>query len=207
MLADAGTAFDLGTDMVEFRLDGLRAGEFEDVRELLEFRKRAIFTARPTPRGTCGREGSRIELLRGLARERPAAVDIELASARADPQAAREMASGAGRLVVSYHDASPPPDRGKMLDVYREAARYGRVVKMVYTARSFQDNLAVLELYREAVATELVAFCMGGKGLPSRIGSAAAGSPFAYASLPGRPAAPGQPSIALLKEALDVITL
>ncbi len=56
------------------------------------------------------------------------------------------------------------------------------------------DAIAILSLY-DRHEKPPIAFCMGVKGIFSRIMAMQRGSPLAYASLDGEPTAPGQPSL------------
>ena len=70
-----------------------------------------------------------------------------------------------------------------------------KYIKIVTMAESIEDAISVLELYRDANDSNLIAFAMGEKGILSRVLCAMyKTAPFTYASL-GSEVAPGQLSI------------
>jgi 3-dehydroquinate dehydratase/shikimate dehydrogenase len=103
-------------------------------------------------------------------------------------------------LLVSFHDFS----RTKGLDQAAEriAAFHPDFVKVVSTARSLADNLAVLGLIEErSASSHLVGIAMGEEGLVSRVLGLRAGAAFTFASS-GENAgtAPGQVTARTLRD-------
>ncbi|HTW62665.1 MAG TPA: shikimate dehydrogenase, partial [Terracidiphilus sp.] len=101
-------------------------------------------------------------------------------------------------LLISFHDYS----RTKGL---RQAAERIKVfdpdyVKVVSTARTLSDNLAVLRLIEdETLDTQVVGIAMGEEGLVSRVLGPRAGAAFTFASAAeGTETAPGQVSLRTL---------
>ena len=82
-----------------------------------------------------------------------------------------------------------------MAELTKLVHKYGEhgIVKLIPTASQFQDNITILKLVRDSVEQgyRLVSFCMGEKGIISRILSPLAGSLFTYSTI-GKPVAPGQ---------------
>ena len=84
-------------------------------------------------------------------------------------------------------------------------SNYSNYVKLVTTARTFEDNFKLLSLYDNNINTKLIAFAMGEHGILSRLLCILyGGSPFTYASL-DNPLAPGQLDIVLMKKIYDRI--
>jgi 3-dehydroquinate dehydratase type I len=186
----ARRAFDSGTDLVEFRLDSLRPFP-SDFAWLSGFLARAILTVRPRSEGGLfeGSESDRLGAIRAACDLRPAYVDIELRTLKANP----DMVSGlAGqKLIVSWHDTSRTPSKARLASILADARSFGGLSKLVPTAREASDNLAALSLY-DGSAPAPIAFCMGQAGVLSRVLAIERRTPIAYASLPGERTASGQ---------------
>jgi 3-dehydroquinate dehydratase/shikimate dehydrogenase len=140
-----------------------------------------------------------LELLLAAAQAGCSIVDLEVESAEeAKPaQMAKwraALAEAGAALLVSFHDFS----RTKGLE---QAARRIEVfqpdfVKVVSTARSLADNLAVLRLIEDqSLSSHVVGIAMGEEGILSRVLGPRAGAAFTFASFSeGAETAPGQVS-------------
>ena len=209
----ANQAFGLGTEMVELRVDKLTSHETptEIARRLRRFGPKAILTVRSKEQGGGfrGSEDERLRLISSLSRGlRPAYLDLELETARGNTSwvsGLGKKGSGPGKTIISWHELGGTPSLEALRKIRGEASSLGDVAKIVTTARSADDNLRVLALYRDS-ATDLIAFCMGSEGVSSRVLSLQLGSPIVYASLPGEPAAPGQLSIVTVRTLKTMIT-
>ncbi len=192
----ARRALNLGTDLVEFRLDSLRPFQLRE-SGLSELAGRAILTVRPQDEGGGfeGSEADRLEAIMAASRLHPAFLDVELRTLRASPDLVRGLAGQ--RLIVSWHDRSRTPSSARLASILTDARAFGGLAKLVPTARRASDNLTVLSLYDAGVPAP-IAFCMGEAGLLSRIMAVERGTPIAYASLPGEPTAPGQTTLSQL---------
>lgn len=200
MLGKAREAFSLGAQLVEFRVDWLRpAAVVEITQGLAQFSDRCILTIRSKKEGGKfeGDDEARVNLAVKLCGMRPTYMDLELNTLKEFPEALRRI-SRLSRVIVSWHDFKGTPGITRLRAVYSEARGFGAVVKIVCMARKVEDNLRVLSLYEGR--DKPIAFCMGEKGIPSRLFSLAAGSPLNYASLPGEAVAPGQISLQVMKE-------
>ena len=95
-------------------------------------------------------------------------------------------------LIVSFHDFSRTRLLNRAAD--RIAAFDPDIVKVVSTAQTLEDNLAVLRLIENhAGNARIVSMAMGEEGLPSRILGPREGGEFTFASLAeGEETAPGQ---------------
>jgi 3-dehydroquinate dehydratase/shikimate dehydrogenase len=113
-------------------------------------------------------------------------VDLEVESVEgAAPRQLDQLHDGlraAGTaLLISFHDFS----RTKNLDqvALRILAFQPDFVKVVSTAKSLADNLAVLKLIQDhSRSSEVVGIAMGEEGLVSRVLSLRAGAPFTFAA-------------------------
>jgi 3-dehydroquinate dehydratase type I len=201
LASKAELAFSLGSDLVEFRVDMLARGaaprELEE--ELSVFAQRAIFTVRSSREGGAfaGTEARRLELVSRLAQMRPAYLDIELSTAKANERWLESLPKEVA-TIASWHDFQGTPELGKLRSIRDEALEHGSLAKVVTTAGSVDDNLTTLALCGDG-AGRTISFCMGGLGTVSRVVSMRLGAPLAYVSLPDEPVAPGQLSISTMK--------
>ncbi len=154
--------------------------------------RKSVVTLRPKDEGGGfkGSELERLALISGLSELRPLYIDIELRTAEANPGWFGGLPR-TSRKIVSWHDLAGTPAFSVMKRVRGRAGSLGEIAKVVTTARTGEDNLRVLRLYDED-PHKLIAFCMGGAGILSRLVSLQMGAPITYASLPNEPVAPGQ---------------
>jgi len=101
------------------------------------------------------------------------------------------------RCMVSFHNWKETPSLEVLAAVVQQQISSGAdICKVVTTARSFEDNIILLQLFKRFPRIKLVAFAMGNMGVTSRILSPLAGGYFTYASLfEGGESAPGQPTV------------
>jgi 3-dehydroquinate dehydratase/shikimate dehydrogenase len=132
-------------------------------------------------------------------------VDLEVESAEeAKPAALARFREGlratGAALLISFHDFT----RTKGLEhaAERILAFAPDFVKVVSTARSLADNLAVLRLIEErSLSAQVVGIAMGEEGLLSRVLGPRAGAAFTFASFSdGAETASGQVTARLLRE-------
>lgn len=195
-----------GSDLVEFRLDFLHDRDPRRIAGgLSSFAGHCIVTAKPEDQGgslSVGEE-ERLKLLMDVGEMKPAYVDVELAAAVRYPTLLSELRRSCRQLIVSWHDQAGTPSVGELRKTALAALKAGDLSKVVTTARGIGDNATILSLYKEVPRGKLVAFCMGEEGRISRVLCLLAGSPFTYACLDGRAAAPGQIPLRYLREMLD----
>ncbi len=190
---------------LEFRLDALSkpAAALAPIQKFLAERRdvTTIATCRRKPNGGqfVGSLTSELELLLKAAEAGCAIVDLEVESAEqcTRPQLARFRAAlraAGAALLISFHDFT----RTKGLEhaAGRIEAFDPDFVKVVSTARTLVDNLAVLRLIEDhSLAAHVVGIAMGEEGLLSRVLSPRAGAAFTFASAAdGTETAPGQVS-------------
>ncbi len=191
------------TRFVEFRLDSLAkpAAALTALKDFLAAHRdvTAIGTCRRKEFGGkfTGSLTAELEILTKAAEAGCALVDLEVESAEEakTAQLARFKAGlrAAGTaLMVSYHDFS----RTKGLEhaAKRIEAFEPDFVKVVSTARTLADNLAVLKLIEDrSLVSQVVGIAMGEEGLVSRVLGPRAGAAFTFASPDeGAETAPGQ---------------
>ena len=196
---------------LEFSLDALpEPGEaIAAIQEFLAGRRDIIVIA------TCRRKqngGSfeaplavELELLAEAAEAGCQMVDVEVESAEeAQPQQleefrARLRAVGTA-LLISFHDFTGTQNLEKAAS--RIEAFRPEFVKVVSTARSLVDNLAVLRLIEErSLSAEVVGIAMGEEGIVSRVLGPRAGGAFTFAAANhGTETAPGQVTARTLRD-------
>jgi len=193
---------------IEFRLDFLPkpAAALPDLDAFLTRRRdvTAIATCRRKSFGGhfTGSLNSELEILQKAAAAGCHIVDLEVESAgqATKPQLAKFRAAlgAAGTvLLISSHDFT----RTRRLEGLEQTAKSIQAfdpefVKVVSTARSLADNLAVLRMIEnQSLSAHVVGIAMGEEGLISRVLGPRAGGAFTFASAAdGAETAPGQVS-------------
>jgi 3-dehydroquinate dehydratase-1 len=101
------------------------------------------------------------------------------------------------KCVLSFHDTEKTPPLPELKEIVQNQLKSGAdICKVVTTARTFEDNLTVLELVREFHTHRIVSFAMGQGGQTSRILCPLVGGDFTYASIgEGKESAPGQVTV------------
>jgi 3-dehydroquinate dehydratase / shikimate dehydrogenase len=191
---------------IEFRLDFLSKplAAMPELKAFLTRRREvtALVTCRRKPGGGhfTGSVNAELETLLKAAESGCHVVDLEIESAEncTRPQLAKFRAAlrAAGTaLLISSHDYSRTrrPD-GLNQTAQRIAAYEPEFVKVVTTARSLADNLAVLQMIEDqSLASHVVGIAMGEEGIISRVLGPRAGAAFTFASAAeGIETAPGQ---------------
>ena len=200
-------AIELGADLVELRIDGMRnrAGW----EKLLRADPPIILTNRPKREGGRfeGNERERIEVLsRGISRG-VSCIDIEFSTPK--PKR-RRLVSGAREagvtVLMSHHDRSKTPSIEKLVDLAKRLAETGcDLAKVVSFARNYRDALRVMDFLArvgEEVKVPIISFAMGHAGRITRIAAPLLGSPIVYAAA-GEATAPGQFDIKTTKRLLQ----
>jgi 3-dehydroquinate dehydratase / shikimate dehydrogenase len=198
------------TRFLEFRLDSLPhpAAALPKIKAFLAEHPgvTAIGTCRRTPHGGnfAGSLEDELEILLKAARAGCQIIDLEVESAQeASPGQFEKFRSALQRvdaaLLISFHDFSRT--RGLEDAADRIASFEPDIIKVVSTAQTLTDNLAVLRLLEHRSTKErIVPIAMGEEGLVSRVLGPRAGSAFTFASLEdGSETAPGQVSAHTLR--------
>jgi 3-dehydroquinate dehydratase/shikimate dehydrogenase len=193
------------TKFLEFRLDALAKppAAFPGLQEFLAAHRdvSSIATCRRKQFGGnfAGTLAAELEILLKAAESGCSIVDLEVESAEeakssqlAKFRAGIEAAGAA--LLISFHDFTRT--KGLEQAATRIEAFAPDYVKVVSTARTLSDNLAVLKLIEDrSLSSQFVGIAMGEEGLLSRVLGPRAGAAFTFAALEdGAETAPGQVS-------------
>ncbi|MCS7145411.1 MAG: type I 3-dehydroquinate dehydratase [Nitrososphaerota archaeon] len=203
-----GSALDLGARLIELRLDGLSERDLLVAAKQLEgLDARKIVTIRPTREGGlyAGCEERRLELLRCVS---PTAdfVDLEHDVVYTDSRLVEEIRGLGVKVVYSRHFLGESLGGRELRRIVLEGLRVADIVKIVNSPAKASEAVEILALCSEiGFRGRLVAFSMGERWSLTRILSVLLGAPFTYASLPGRPVAPGQLNFTEAVEALEVL--
>ncbi|OGN99329.1 MAG: hypothetical protein A2Y89_07460 [Chloroflexi bacterium RBG_13_51_18] len=178
-------------DLFEVRIDLIGKGWRKVAARL---KKPWIACNRPAEEGGVweGDENARLKELRRAVELGADIIDIELAAP--DVEKIVNELKGRVECLVSYHNLkeTPPLDKLRQIVINQLAVGAG-ICKVVTTARSFADNLAVLQLITEFTETNIISFAMGAPGQLSRVLSPLVGGYLTYASVgEGKESAKGQ---------------
>ena len=200
MFARAETALK-DSRFFEFRLDSLAmpASAIPYLRQFLSEHRdvTAIATCRRKQHGGnfAGSLASELAILTDAAIAGCQIVDLEVESAEeAKPGQVEKLRAAGASLLISFHDFTRTRSLEHAAD--RIESFKPDYVKVVSTARSLADNLAVLRLIEDrSLGAHVVGIAMGEEGILSRVLGPRAGAAFTFASLSeGTETAPGQMS-------------
>jgi len=192
---------------LEFRLDSLSkpAAALPVLKEFLAGHRdvTAIATCRRKPFGGNfgGSLANELEVLTAAAEAGCQIVDLEVESAEeARPSQLAKLRAAGAALLVSFHDFTRT--KGLEQAVARIEVFAPDFVKVVSTARTLTDNLAVLRLIEvRSLSARIVGIAMGEEGLLSRVLGPRAGAAFTFAaSSEAGATAPGQATARSLNE-------
>jgi len=202
-LIERATAALADSKFLELRLDSLAkpALALPKVHEFLALHRdtTVIATCRRQEHGGVFKESlkAELEILAKAAESGCQIVDLEVESAEeAAPkqleQFRERLRTVGAALLVSFHDFSRTKgleQAAQRIDVFKPD-----YVKVVSTAKSLADNLAVLRLIEQRSASaQVVGIAMGEEGIVSRVLGPRAGAEFTFASFSdGVETAPGQ---------------
>ena len=142
-----------------------------------------------------------LEILTKAAQAGCQIIDLEVESADEAKSAQLSKLRGCGAaLLISFHDFSRTKGLEQAAD--RIEAFKPDYVKVVSTARTLADNLAVLRLIEDrSLASQVVGIAMGEEGLVSRVLGPRSGAAFTFASYAeGSETAPGQVTAVTLRD-------
>lgn len=196
-----------GSDLVEVRVDFLQDVNVKQLRDAVKGAlDKIVLTCRSRTEGGKFRdtEATRINLLHRLIELSPRFIDLELSTLSQNSDLTPKLELHGVDVIVSSHNLRATPPATRLREIYKRASRFPGIIKIVTAARALEDNTRILSLYDEPGNHRLVAFCLGFKGIVSRVVSCLRGAPMAYASLNGFPTAPGQPTIAEIRDILRV---
>ncbi len=110
--------------------------------------------------------------------------------------------------IISHHNYKSMPSPLSLSKVLEEERTAGaEICKLVGTARNFKDNLTPLSFLSEASKkVNIISFCMGKYGIPSRLLAPLFGSSFTYASVSrGKESALGQLTVREMKKIYNTL--
>lgn len=202
-------AFNLSSDYVEIRLDYLKEINIEKIKEAIKpFSNKCILTYRLKNEKSIKRIKDKKNLIEKLLEIKPAFIDIEEKHSKYMLDLIDRIKKSEIRLIFSWHNFNKTPSINKMKEVLEKLKMHDDLYKIVTFANSINDNYKILSLYNFLNSNEknkLIAFCMGEKGLLSRILCVLIGAPFTYASLYNQKTAPGQLNIIEMRKIYDLI--
>ena len=111
--------------------------------------------------------------------------------------------------LLSFHDFKKTPSLDVLKQIVNKELKAGAdICKVVTTAQTFEDNMAVMRLFSEFPGTKMVAFTMGTQGFLSRVMSPLIGAYFTYGSVQkGVESAPGQLPVSDMLAIYEMVTL
>ena len=182
-----------GADLVELRLDYLENMEHVDKARIPW--NRSIITLRSQLHGGLfeGDSEDVIRVVKMLLRLRPRFVDLEMDVALKHLNFLPKVRDFS-KIIVSWHSVEKTPEFDELKGITSRCVELGDLGKIVTMARSINDSIRILMLYRLKnfrYINRLVAFAMGEQGLFSRVMSLVLGNPLFYVAYKER-AAPGQ---------------
>ena len=132
-------------------------------------------------------------------------IDIELGTRNLE-EAVSKIKNRA-KCLLSFHDLKGTPSLDRMREIIQKQLKAGAdICKMITTARSFDDNLTVLQLIADFPQTRVVSFAMGPLGFASRVLCPLVGGDFTYASTEkGKESAPGQITVTDLRKLYEMM--
>ena len=201
-------AFNSGSNIVEIRIDYLNSFEIDKLKNIISsYLDKCVLTCRPINEGGkyAKSEKDRIDLLYSLYGLQPKFLDIELSLITKNSKFFDRLSTNNTTLIISSHNFEETPSITELEKIVNLSIHNNCYVKIITKANCFKDNYNILALYDKFKQTKLIAFCMGQKGIISRVICTLIGSPLAYASLPNLPTAEGQISISEMKNFYELL--
>ncbi|RPI83632.1 MAG: type I 3-dehydroquinate dehydratase, partial [Nitrosopumilales archaeon] len=130
-------------DFVEIRFDHTIYKEIDHALDVTRrIKNTAIFTLRSKEEGGSfdGSNRERISLLEKMAMTRPMLLDIEISTLKKDKRIRKFLSENKIPILVSSHDFRKTSGISTLLKKLEDMRKYSNYVKMVTTARSFEDN-------------------------------------------------------------------
>jgi 3-dehydroquinate dehydratase I len=191
----------LGSYSFEECLNVLKNADFAEIRiDLLNFsdeQLKILFGTKCWTVATCRNDKlsdpERMEKLKLAILAGASFVDIEY---EAETDYRNELAAFANanhtKVIISYHDYKKTPLLNELNEIINASKQWGAdIVKLATMANSEKDSARIMGLYDNH--SNLLAFCMGEKGVISRIAAPILGAPFTFAAPDAASAtAPGQ---------------
>lgn len=199
-------------DVVELRIDGMKD---PDLKRLLPDKAgKILVTNRRREEGGAydGPEAERVALLMEAVSLGADYIDAEASTDPALLLGLKERIVSCGnrtKLILSRHDFTGTPSERMLKKALQDmTAIGGDIIKIVTYAKTAGDNLRLLSLvsYARRRRQDIIAFCMGPLGRPSRFLTTILGAYLTYASLErGAESAPGQLTVDQMKKIWDIL--
>ena len=111
--------------------------------------------------------------------------------------------------LLSFHDFQKTPSLDVLKQIVNKELKAGAdICKVVTTAQTFEDNLAVMRLFSEFPDVKMVAFAMGTQGFISRVMAPLIGAHFTYGAVQkGTESAPGQLPVSDMLAVYEMVNL
>ena len=111
--------------------------------------------------------------------------------------------------LLSFHDFQKTPSLDVLKQIVNKELKAGAdICKIVTTAQTFEDNLAVMRLFSEFPDVKMVAFAMGTQGFISRVMAPLIGAHFTYGAVKkGEESAPGQLPVSDMLAVYEMVNL
>ena len=191
-------------DLFEVRIDLIGDGWQELVRHL---EKPWIACNRIADEGGQwqGNEARRVERLLQAIELGADIVDVELRTKNLERIV--PLVKKRTKCLLSFHDLEKTPSLNEMKEIVRRQLKVGAdICKVITTAREFEDNLTILQLFSEFPEVKLISFAMGPLGYISRVLCPLVGGDFTYASIEkGKESAPGQITVGDLLRIYEMV--
>jgi 3-dehydroquinate dehydratase type I len=199
-----------GANLIEVRLDFLQEPpDFKRIRRLTSLP--LIATNRSQSEGGLfyGTEEARIRYLFAAASEGFEYIDLEVSTPMIGALAVKLKNESTSKLILSHHDFQTTPSLDGLNHIFKkELAAGADVCKIVPTANTAEDNLTCLRFTCHASKIkDVICFCMGKQGIPSRLFSPLLGGFMTYASVErGKEAASGQVTVEETRRFYELLT-
>ena len=194
-------------DFLEIRIDYLSEINIINLKKILNQQiKNSVITLKSKKEGGLykGNEKQKVNLIYELITLSPKFIDVELETLIKNESLISKAKEYNTKILASWHDFKSTPNHKKLKEII-EKAKIADTIKIVSLANTIEDNINMLKLYSEYPDIKLIAFCMGDKGIISRILCNRMGALFSYVSLPNENLAPGQLSIKELRMLEDFV--
>jgi 3-dehydroquinate dehydratase type I len=187
-------------DLVEIWVDTLRPAAVRNKPvEVLALCKKPVIIVNKGKKergGFAGSEKDRVGILESYLRAGASFVDVPIGT---NPRVLKSLINAKGKeskIILSYHDFRKTPSLDTMKKLRDRGFSLGAdIVKIVAFAGKMEDNLEVFRLLDDSRKRRkpCIAFCMGKKGLVSRVLAPRHGSYIIYIALDSsHRTAPGQ---------------
>jgi 3-dehydroquinate dehydratase type I len=193
-------------DLFELRIDLIGDKWMEVARQL---KKPWIACNRMVEEGGKweGNEARRIERLLQAVELGAKIVDIEYNAKNVDNII--RLIKKRAECLLSFHDFQKTPSLDVLKQIVNKELKAGAdICKVVTTAQTFEDNLAVMRLFSEFPGIKMVAFAMGTQGFLSRVMAPLIGAYFTYGAVQkGVESAPGQLPVSDMLAVYEMVNL